>query len=132
MFGVGWWFGSCNCGPCRKADGKTPTGQLVGTARSAGFMNAHDFLVHLETGEPPAVIARRKEGRDWTNCGRFQCEVGSDASEEGVSSGEEGEEFTLNAETSTQLHGGKLGMKHVRRLVEVCLSTSLTIKVQVI
>lgn len=65
---------SCNCGPCRKADGKSPTGQRVFAARVAGFDNVHDFLVHLETGESPLVIARRKDGREWTNGGRFKCE----------------------------------------------------------
>ncbi|CAM6098239.1 unnamed protein product [Calypogeia fissa] len=56
----------CNCGPCRKAEGKPPTGPLARTAREAGFSNAHDYLIHLETGESAEVIARRKEGRGWT------------------------------------------------------------------
>jgi hypothetical protein len=46
----------------------------VFAARVAGFDNVHDFLVHLETGESPVVIARRKDGREWTNGGRFKCE----------------------------------------------------------
>lgn len=61
---------SCNCGPCRKADGKMPTGQLVWTARSAGFDNVHDFLIHLVTGDASEVIAQRKEGHEWTVFGR--------------------------------------------------------------
>jgi hypothetical protein len=34
----------CNCGPCRKAKGLEPTGQLILEARKEGFDNVHDYL----------------------------------------------------------------------------------------
>ncbi|KAG0587227.1 hypothetical protein KC19_2G150000 [Ceratodon purpureus] len=110
----------CNCGPCRKASGKTPTGQLIREARNAGFLNAHDYLVHLNTGETPETIAQRKVGRDWTNCGRFEWKNSSeDSSSDEPSSSDEGmDEFTLNEETSTQLHEGKIGMRFVKKFVQ--------------
>lgn len=114
------WICSCNCGPCRKADGKAPTGQVVFQARNAGFENVHDYLVHLETGETSVEIAQRKVGRDWTNCGRFKCTdtSGIPESREDASESEAGEEFTLNEETSTQVHQGKLGMRLVKKFVQ--------------
>lgn len=95
---------------------------MVGVARNAGFENAHDYLVHLETGESPEEIAQRKVGRGWTNCGRFKCADTSEYSEsgDGGSSSEGADEFTLNEEISTQLHQGKLDMKFVKKFVEVC------------
>jgi len=80
--------------------------------------------VHLKTGESPEEIARRKVGRDWTNGGRFKCKDTSETSEsgDGASSSSEGaDEFTLNEETSTQLHRGILDMKFVKKFVEVCI-----------
>ncbi|KAJ7568894.1 hypothetical protein O6H91_01G051700 [Diphasiastrum complanatum] len=56
----------CNCGPCRRAQGLPPTGQLVKEARGAGFTNVHDFLVSQFTGECQEQIALRKVGRNWT------------------------------------------------------------------
>lgn len=55
----------CNCGPCRKAEGKAPTRQLIGVARARGFTNVHDYLIHLETGEAPDTIGDRKRGHEW-------------------------------------------------------------------
>lgn len=60
--------GCCNCGPCRKKAGLGPTHQLIKQARSAGFDNVHDFLVHRSTGQSPEVIAARKLAHPW---GRF-------------------------------------------------------------
>ena len=121
-------FRSCNCGPCRKADGKAPTGQLVWVARNVGFLNAHDYLVHLETGETPEEIAKRKVGRDWTNCGRFEWKESSENAESSdePSSSEGTDSFTLDEETSTQLHEGKIGMKVVKKFVEVCSNSFLS------
>ncbi|KAI8468001.1 MAG: zinc-finger domain of monoamine-oxidase A repressor R1-domain-containing protein [Monoraphidium minutum] len=55
----------CNCGPCRKKAGLEPTAQIVFLARSAGFSNVHDYLVHLVTGEKEEEVAARKDGNDW-------------------------------------------------------------------
>lgn len=87
-----------------------------------GFSNAHDYLVYLETGESPEEIAQRKVGRDWTNCGRFKWKVTSGDSEvnDEPSSSGGADEFTLNEETSTQLHEGKICMKVLKKFVEVC------------
>lgn len=97
---------------------------MIREARNAGFLNAHDYLVHQETGETPEVIAQRKVGRDWTNCGRFEWKDMSENSEarDEPSSSEGTDEFTLNEETSTQLHEGKIGMKVVKKFVQVCRS----------
>ncbi|EFJ17676.1 hypothetical protein SELMODRAFT_420539 [Selaginella moellendorffii] len=59
----------CNCGPCRKAQGLAPTGVLKHGAAKSGFNNAHDYLIHLETGESVREIAQRKLGRDWIKPG---------------------------------------------------------------
>ncbi|KAG1664286.1 hypothetical protein FOA52_009789 [Chlamydomonas sp. UWO 241] len=50
----------CNCGPCRKKQGLEPTGQIKGSCREAGFDNAHDYLVHLVTGDTPEQVSERK------------------------------------------------------------------------
>eukprot|EP00955_Chlamydomonas_euryale_P028114 296199-Chlamydomonas_euryale.AAC.5 len=52
----------CNCGPCRKRQGLEPTGQLKGASAAAGFGNAHDYLIHLVTGEWRVVIRVRMGG----------------------------------------------------------------------
>jgi len=83
--------------------------------------------VYLETGESPEEISRRKVDQDWTNGGKFKCKDSSGTSEsgDGTSSSSEGsDEFTLNEETSSQLHQGTLDMKYVRRFVEVCVIIS--------
>lgn len=111
----------CNCGPCRKAFGKAPTGQMIAAARTAGFNNAHDYLVHLETGESAREIALRKVDRDWTNDGRFKWKqtLSSSESGDGTSISSDGlEELTLDEETSTQVHHGILDMKFVKKFVE--------------
>ncbi|KAJ7566302.1 hypothetical protein O6H91_02G096300 [Diphasiastrum complanatum] len=56
----------CNCGPCRKAQGLPPTGQMVREARAAGYSNVHDFLIFQKTGERAETISLRKVGRNWT------------------------------------------------------------------
>jgi len=81
--------------------------------------------VYLETGESPGEIARRKVDQDWTNGGKFKCKDTSGTSEsgDGTSSSSEGsDEFTLNEETSSQLHQGTLDMKYLRKFVQVCIS----------
>lgn len=55
----------CNCGPCRKKAGLTPTHQMIQLARANGFDNVHDYLIHRETGESAETIARRKLGFKW-------------------------------------------------------------------
>ena len=55
----------CNCGPCRKAKGLTPTHQIIGLARAAGFDNVHDYLIHKKTGEGPEALRRRKAAQPW-------------------------------------------------------------------
>ena len=55
----------CNCGPCRKAKGLTPTHQIIGLARAAGFDNVHDYLIHRKTGEGPEALRRRKAAQPW-------------------------------------------------------------------
>jgi hypothetical protein len=42
-----------------------PTAQIVFLARSAGFSNVHDYLVHLVTGEKEEDIAARKAKFAW-------------------------------------------------------------------
>lgn len=60
---------SCNCGPCRRDQGIGPTGQIIRVVRAAGFSNAHDYLIHLKTGETHDEIVSRKHGRSWINGG---------------------------------------------------------------
>jgi len=55
----------CNCGPCRKKAGLAPTHQIIGLARSHGFDNVHDYLVHQNTGESREEIAARKLEFPW-------------------------------------------------------------------
>ena len=55
----------CNCGPCRKAAGLSPTHQVIGLARQAGFDNVHDYLVHGVVGATPEQLARRKRAFAW-------------------------------------------------------------------
>ena len=55
----------CNCGPCRKAAGLSPTHQIIGQARQAGFDNVHDYLVHRVVGATPEQLARRKRAFAW-------------------------------------------------------------------
>ena len=55
----------CNCGPCRKKAGLTPTHQMIQLARAHGFDNVHDYLVHRETGEDAETIAERKLTFPW-------------------------------------------------------------------
>ena len=55
----------CNCGPCRKAAGLSPTHQIIGQARQAGFDNVHDYLVHRVVGATPTQLARRKRAFAW-------------------------------------------------------------------
>lgn len=55
----------CNCGPCRKRAGLSPTHQMVKLARISGFSNVHDFLVHSATGETAEAIASRKQKFSW-------------------------------------------------------------------
>jgi hypothetical protein len=55
----------CNCGPCRKQAGLGPTHQLIKEARSKGFDNVHDFLVHQNSGESRETIAARKAAHSW-------------------------------------------------------------------
>ena len=50
---------------CRKKAGLEPTGQIKSIAAEAGFNNAHDYLVHLVTGESGPVIAARKTTAHW-------------------------------------------------------------------
>ena len=58
----------CNCSLCRKKAGLPATGQVLPSARRAGFSDVHDYLVHLNTGEGPEAIAGRKEGHPWGQC----------------------------------------------------------------
>ena len=44
----------CNCGPCRKAHGLSPTHQVINQARASGFDNGHDYLVFGTTNQTPA------------------------------------------------------------------------------
>ena len=55
----------CNCGPCRKKNGLSPTHQMVKLARTSGFDNVHDYLIHIKTGESASKIAKRKLEFDW-------------------------------------------------------------------
>lgn len=55
----------CNCGPCRKKAGLSPTHQIIGLARANGFDNVHDYLVHQATGENAEDIAARKLSFSW-------------------------------------------------------------------
>ena len=57
--------GCCNCGPCRRRKGLPHTGQLAPEARERGFTNAHDYLVHLATGESQVELLRRKKSHWW-------------------------------------------------------------------
>ena len=60
----------CNCGPCRKAKGLSPTHQIIGLARAAGFDNVHDYLIHKNTGEGPEALRRRKAAQPWAAAAR--------------------------------------------------------------
>ena len=55
----------CNCGPCRKKAGLSPTHQVIQLARASGFDNVHDYLVSQETGEGAEEIAARKLTFSW-------------------------------------------------------------------
>lgn len=55
----------CNCGPCRKKAGLSPTHQVIQLARASGFDNVHDYLVSQETGEDAEEIAKRKLTFSW-------------------------------------------------------------------
>lgn len=55
----------CNCGPCRKANGLSPTHQVIQLARASGFDNVHDYLVHGVTGQTPAQLLDRKRSFAW-------------------------------------------------------------------
>lgn len=55
----------CNCGPCRKKHGLSPTHQIVKEARAASFTNVHDYLIHLSTGESQEKILERKSKFKW-------------------------------------------------------------------
>ena len=55
----------CNCGPCRKAAGLSPTHQMISIARSNGFDNVHDYLVHSVTNATPAQLLARKTSFAW-------------------------------------------------------------------
>lgn len=50
----------CNCGPCRRKHGLAPTHQMIKEARTHGFNNVHDYLIHLRTGEDQYEISSRK------------------------------------------------------------------------
>ncbi|KIZ05790.1 hypothetical protein MNEG_2174 [Monoraphidium neglectum] len=85
----------CNCGPCRKKASLEPTAQIVFLARSAGFSNVHDYLVHLVTGEKEEDIAARKAKASWGGWLRGEgngCEPDAQAAEaEAGAEEEEGE-----------------------------------------
>jgi hypothetical protein len=78
----------CNCGPCRKKAGLSPTHQIIGIARANGFDNVHDYLVHQKTGESAAVISARKTAFPWGAwlrddfCPPVDVAAASDASDE--------------------------------------------------
>ncbi len=55
----------CNCGPCRKKNGLSPTHQMVKLARTSGFDNVHDYLIHIKTGESASKISKRKLEFEW-------------------------------------------------------------------
>ena len=55
----------CNCGPCRKKNGLLPTHQMVKLARTSGFDNVHDYLIHIKTGESASKISKRKLEFGW-------------------------------------------------------------------
>ncbi|KAK9812224.1 hypothetical protein WJX73_005205 [Symbiochloris irregularis] len=67
----------CNCGPCRKKAGLTPTHQMIKQAREAGFTNVHDFLVHRHTGESQKELHARKAHLPW--CSSAPAEQAPDA-----------------------------------------------------
>jgi len=58
----------CNCGPCRKKAGLSPTHQLIKQARDTGFDNVHDYLIYRATGESAEEIAHRKTTFSWGAC----------------------------------------------------------------
>lgn len=60
----------CNCGPCRKAHGLSPTHQVINQARASGFDNVHDYLVFGTTNQTPEQLLRRKKSFAW---GRWLC-----------------------------------------------------------
>ena len=106
----------CNCSLCRKKAQLEPTAQIVHLARSAGFSNAHDYLVHLVTGETEAQIAGRKAAHDW---GAFlagedaeppawlQEAAAARAAKAGGGGGGEGEEEQEEAPAAARKAGGK-------------------------
>jgi len=55
----------CNCGPCRRKLNLEPTRQLAQFAKSQGFGNVHDYLVHTVTGESFEAIQARKTRHPW-------------------------------------------------------------------
>ena len=95
----------CNCGPCRKKAGLSPTHQIIGVARASGFDNVHDYLVHQKTGESASVISARKTAFPWGAWLRddFCPPVNVAAASE--SSDEEGDEEETNASTDDEDNG---------------------------
>ncbi|KAF5841753.1 zinc-finger domain of monoamine-oxidase A repressor R1-domain-containing protein [Dunaliella salina] len=78
----------CNCGPCRKKLNLEPTRQIVPYARSQGFSNVHDFLVHMVTGESFEAIQARKAQHPW---GRWLAQEGNaDTSSQGQPASSQG------------------------------------------
>ena len=55
----------CNCGPCRKKAGLSPTHQVIRIARENGFDNVHDYLVWEKVGGTPESIKMRKKKFKW-------------------------------------------------------------------
>ena len=55
----------CNCGPCRKKAGLSPTHQVIRIARDNGFDNVHDYLVWEKVGGTPESIKARKQTFKW-------------------------------------------------------------------